>query len=155
MSARRPSANRPLAIAAWLSFATLLVHVGFGTPQILDPVLQSDAPAVARETMRACWHLITLTLLAMTGSFAYGWGRRKPALILTWTLLAAGFGTVFVVVAVRSGLGFEAVPQSIAFFAIAISSAAGLHQSLYLPAEPLLPAPSAWARQRANEARVS
>ncbi len=129
--------NRALAAAAVMSFATLGVHIGMGTPEILEPVLQSNAPAVAREVTRACWHLISLSLLAMGASYAYGIGRRTPALILTWNLLAAAFGIVFVVVAISSGLGFDEVPQSIAFFAIAGTGFAGLYRSLYVRAEPI------------------
>ncbi len=129
--------NRALAAAATLSFATLGIHIGMGTPEILEPVLQSNAPVVAREVTRACWHLVSLSLLAMGASYAYGIGRRTPALILTWNLLAAAFGIVFVVVAIASGLGFDEVPQSIAFFAISGTGFAGLYRSLYLRVEPV------------------
>lgn len=136
---RRPrrKRNHSLVAATALSFSTLGIHIGLGTPEILEPVLRSNAPAVAREVTRACWHLVSLSLLAMGASYAYGIGRRTPALILTWNLLAAAFGIVFVVVAIASGLGFDEVPQSIAFFAISGTGFAGLYRSLYLRAEPV------------------
>lgn len=133
----RRTRNRALMAAAALSFTTLGVHIGLGTPEVLEPVLQSNAPAVAREVTRACWHLISLSLLAMAASYVYGVGRRTPALILTWNLLAVAFGIVFVVVAIASDLGFARVPQSFAFFAIAGTGFAGLHRSLYLAAPPV------------------
>jgi len=136
---KRPAMNRPLAAAAGLSFATLVVHVSLGTGEVLQPVLASDAPVVAREVVRACWHLITLTLFAMTAAYCYGLRRRTTALILTWSLLAAAFGIVFAIVAIQSGLGFGAVPQSIAFFAITVTGFAGLRRSLYLHDEPAMP----------------
>lgn len=144
---RRPKVNRGIATAAGLSFTTLVIHIGMGTGEILEPVLASNTPPVAREVTRACWHLVTLTLVAMTGSYAYGIRRRTPALMLTWNLLAAAFGIVFVMVAVGSGLGFAEVPQSIAFFAISAAGFVGLNHSLYLRVEQISPR---WSRPAAT-----
>ncbi len=63
--------NPGFALAAVFSLFTWAVHTFLGGREIARPLLQSTMRPIPKLTNYYCWHLVTLTLLAMTGGFAY------------------------------------------------------------------------------------
>jgi len=63
--------NPGFTVAAILSLFTWAIHTFLGGRVIARPLLQSAMKPIPKLTNYYCWHLVTLTLLAMTGGFAY------------------------------------------------------------------------------------
>lgn len=63
--------NPGFALAALFSLATWAIHTFVGGPFAAKPLLACDMKTVPKLTNYYCWHLVTLTLLAMSGGFAY------------------------------------------------------------------------------------
>jgi len=110
--------NPGFAAAALLSLATWGIHTFVGGPFAAKPLLASDMKTAPKLTNYYCWHLVTLTLLAMSGGFAHAattegahdlgafltilaiafclwsvalfvWKRRHPIELPQWILFAA------------------------------------------------------------------
>ncbi|MEM7546806.1 MAG: hypothetical protein AAF367_14840 [Pseudomonadota bacterium] len=85
--------NLPFLLAAALSFITFLIHLFAGGPEVARPLLQSsDLAPVPKLTAYYCWHLVSITLAAMSVGFlipAVSGTDRNMAIM--WTAIAAGF----------------------------------------------------------------
>ena len=69
--------NAYLVAASAASFITFAIHTWVGGPAIAGPLLASrDMHDVPKFTNYYCWHLVTITLLVMSG--AYAWGAIQP-----------------------------------------------------------------------------
>lgn len=95
--------NRLLLSSGLLAAFTAVLHTLAGTPEIQEPLLRSTIPQSISLLLYACWHLVTVTLIA--SALALIWSARAmntakvgalPCFISVLWLL---FGLVFVVVA--------------------------------------------------------
>lgn len=105
--------NAPLLLAALLSGLTTCLHVFAGGPEAARPLLRAtDIPDQAKYTNYHCWHLATITLLAMTAGFlgpALGVGDAAGALL--WAATAGAFALWCVGLAVWRRLPARSLPQ--------------------------------------------
>ncbi|MEM6995622.1 MAG: hypothetical protein AAF721_34240 [Myxococcota bacterium] len=105
-----------------------LVHVFGGGRDVLRPMLRADFDPVARATMHACWHAITVYLFA-TGAILLWRGLAPPAGFdpLAATIFAsyAAVAAVFVLIVARTRVpaAWRRLPQWIPF---SIMGVAGL-----------------------------
>lgn len=117
-----------LAAAAAASFATFAIHTWIGGPAIAKPLLKSnDMHDVAKYTNYYCWHLVTLTLFVMGGSFA--WAAVYPdGIELAWVslLLSTSFLGWNLFLIVWKKQKFMEMPQWILFLAISAFGTAGV-----------------------------
>jgi len=119
--------NAPLAAASALSFATAAIHVFIGGPDAARPLLQSEMRTVPKLTNYYCWHLVTITLLAMGAGFALAALYPGEALMATmWTVLAAAFALWSVALFVMRRVSPLALPQWALFTPIAALGVWGL-----------------------------
>lgn len=82
-----------LLSAALAAFVTAAIHTFIGGPEIARPLLESgDVPTVPKYTHYACWHIVTLTLLAIGRAFL--WVGYMPAL-MSWAGLRLLLHAVF------------------------------------------------------------
>ncbi len=108
------------AIWIWLAFGTsaitFLLHTFVGGPDVAKPLLESDMATVPKYTNYYCWHLVTLTLFAMAGSFlvAAVWPSAWELSLLA-TALAAGFAIWSVLLNIIAKTSFLKLPQWILF----------------------------------------
>lgn len=117
-----------LTAASVAAFATFAIHTWIGGPAIAGPLLKSnDMHDVAKFTNYYCWHLVTITLFAMGGGFA--WAAKYPEGIeLAWMsfLLSVAFLIWNVgLIAWKKQKPME-MPQWILFLAISTLGALGL-----------------------------
>ncbi|MGI0119619.1 hypothetical protein [Zooshikella sp. RANM57] len=95
--------NRTLLITAILAAFTAAVHIFVGTPEIQEPLLQSNLPKNISLLLYSCWHLVSITLVVSAAAFyisARGklTGSSLPMVKLTSCMWLC-FGLVFIVVA--------------------------------------------------------
>lgn len=117
-----------LLSAALAAFVTAAIHTFIGGSEIARPLLESgDVPAVPKYTHYACWHIVTLTLVAI--GFAFLWAGYTPgaeelgwfALALTCSFLLWGVSLI-----IWKKQSFRAMPQWVLFLAIIIPATIGL-----------------------------
>lgn len=117
-----------LAAAAAASFATFAIHTWVGGPAIARPLLNAtDMHDVAKYTNYYCWHLVTLTLFVMGGSFA--WAAVNPdGIELAWVslLLSTSFLGWNLLLIVWKQQKFMQMPQWILFLVISVFGAVGV-----------------------------
>lgn len=88
-------------IASALAALTSAVHIVVGGSDALAPTLAADLPAAASGAMHACWHIVSVLLLA---SILVFWRGGQVALVFAtlWIL----FAVVFIYVGLyQDGLG--------------------------------------------------
>ncbi|SPF81094.1 hypothetical protein [Pseudoprimorskyibacter insulae] len=95
-------------ISGGLAAFTALVHIAVGTMDVMLPTLRSDLPPDVVGTLHACWHFVSVFLLASAFVF---WRGGEAAKAFGWLWLA--FAGVFVVAALwQSGVsGLMVLPQ--------------------------------------------
>lgn len=84
-----------------LGIFTTLIHVFAGQTDPVRPFLKSELEPVPKATLLACWHLVSVTLLASSMVLTYiGWNSLGALYIPTLFLglLYVLFALVFVVV---------------------------------------------------------
>lgn len=107
---------------------TTLIHVFAGGPSVARPLLAAaDIDEVAKMTNYYCWHVVTITLAAMTGAFAYAaLTPGETALAALWTIVAAAFAAWSVALFVWKRQKAFDLPQWTLFALIAGLGAMGL-----------------------------
>jgi len=121
-------ANLPFLLAAIVSFLVALIHVFIGGPEVARPLLRTtELGTVPRLTAYYCWHLVSITLIAMAVGFAI------PALTgqdwmsgLLWTIIAAGFALWSLVLALLKSQPLFRFPQWALFLPVAALGGWGL-----------------------------
>ncbi|MEL7463185.1 MAG: hypothetical protein AAFN79_03920 [Pseudomonadota bacterium] len=112
--------NGPLAGAAALSAVTAAIHAFVGGPEIARPLLQAEMARVPKLTTYYCWHIVTITLIAMTLGFAVAAAHPDAATgAITWTLIAAAFALWSVALFIWKRMPPFALPQWALFTPIA------------------------------------
>lgn len=91
--------NMWLIAAATLSLATAGLHVIGGTPEIMDPLNSSNAPALSKGIAEVMWNQITLLLLIGTWVFWRAASRSNIAGDLLQTIIALYLGITFLFIA--------------------------------------------------------
>lgn len=107
---------------------TTLIHIFAGGPSVARPLLAAaDIDEVAKMTNYYCWHLVTITLAAMTVAFAYAaLTPGEVALATMWTIIAAAFAAWSVALVVWKRQKALDLPQWTLFVVIAGLGAMGL-----------------------------
>ena len=119
--------NWPFALAAAASLFTAAVHVFLGGPGVAKPLLEAEMPSVAKFTNYYCWHIVSITLIAMAVGFAVAATQDGAALTgLSWTLIAAAFAIWSLALAVWKRMSLFALPQWLLFAPIAALGVWGL-----------------------------
>lgn len=112
--------------AAALSLAIALLHVFGGGPSIARPLLGSELEPEPKYVSYYCWHLVSLTLVAMAVAFALAatfgdqWAIGGMA-----SVLAASFALWGLVLGVTSGQGYRVIPQGWLFVPVAVLGGLG------------------------------
>ncbi len=116
-----------LAAGGAAGFTTLL-HVFAGGPAVARPLLSaSDIDEVAKMTNYYCWHLVSITLVAMTIAFTFAaLTPGEGALAVMWTAIAAAFALWSLVLVVWKRQKALDLPQWTLFAVIAGLGAVGL-----------------------------
>jgi len=110
--------------AAVLCGATFLLHLIPGSKENVPPLLASDMKPQPKFTNYYCWHLVTITIFAMTVFFALA--AHYPAaweLGLAATLIAGAFTLLSFAVIAKSGLKPWLLPQWLFFAPICVAGA--------------------------------
>ncbi len=117
-----------LLAAGAASGATLLIHIFAGGPTVARPLLSSsDIDEVAKLTNYYCWHLVSITLAAMTVGFTYAAVTSgETALATMWTAIAAAFAFWSVALVIWKRQRALDLPQWTLFAVIAGLGAMGL-----------------------------
>ena len=107
---------------------TMLIHIFAGGPSVARPLLAAtDIDETAKLTNYYCWHLVTITLCAMTVAFCYAaLIPREVALAVMWTAIAAAFALWSLMLIIWKRQKAFDLPQWTLFAAIAGLGAAGL-----------------------------
>jgi len=93
------SNNMWLIAAATLSLTTTGLHVIGGTPEIMAPLNNSDAPALSKGIAEVMWNQITLLLLIGTWVFWRAASRPNIAADLLQTIIVLYVGITFLFIA--------------------------------------------------------
>ena len=121
-------ANLWLFAAGAVASVTTLIHVFAGGPTVAAPLLAArDIAETPKLTNYYCWHIVTITLCAM--SFAFLYAALTPdetALAAMWTAIAAAFALWSVALIVWKRQKALDLPQWTLFAVIASLGAAGL-----------------------------
>jgi len=107
---------------------TTLIHIFAGGPSVARPLLAAaDIDQVAKLTNYYCWHLVSITLAAMTVAFTYAaMAPGEIALATMWTIIAASFAAWSVALVVWKQQKAFDLPQWTLFVVIAGLGAMGL-----------------------------
>ena len=113
--------NYWLRAAGAAAGATLLIHVFAGGPTVAAPLLAArDIPETPKLTNYYCWHIVTITLIAMSVGFAIpAFAPGETTSALTWTLIAAVFALWSIALFLWKKMPPLALPQWILFTPIA------------------------------------
>ena len=105
-----------------------LLHIFGGGPQIAKPLLAStELPDVSKYVNYYCWHIVTMTLTAMTIGFM--WAAIDPAqtgLAWTWTVLAVLFGLWSILLVRWKRQNIWEMPQWTLFGVISVLAVVGM-----------------------------
>ena len=119
--------NAPLAAAAALSAFTAAVHAFLGGRDVAKPLLEAEMARTPKLTSYYCWHVVTITLIAMSLGFAIAAADPGAAIsAVTWTLIAAAFAIWSVALFIWKRMHPFALPQWALFAPIAGLGAWGL-----------------------------
>lgn len=110
-----------LWIAAALSAPWCLVHLFIGGRQVAGPFRRSDLPPLVRAAAWLCWHLTSVTIMAMSACFAGAAMTGLPGHALAGTLLAAPFSAVGFLTPPIMGVSFLQAPQGFLILPIAVT----------------------------------
>lgn len=113
--------STPFLAASALSGLWAGIHLFVGGSQVAAPLRASrDLPDLARDTAYLCWHLVSVTLLAMAGLFlAAGLGAGgATGLAMAGVALAAGFAALGLILPLMIGAGYVQLPQGWLFLPV-------------------------------------
>ena len=117
--------NAGFAAASVLALVTFAVHTFVGGIYVVRPLLAVERLSRASRWLNYyCWHMTTLTLIAMAAMFAYA--AREPAgrgFGVLFTVMAAAFSVLCIAVAMKGGVRPWRFPPTSLFAAV---TAAGL-----------------------------
>lgn len=110
MNTRKP-ANRWLVAAAILMFATALIHIFAGGPDIYAPLRSASLPGEVKSTLSVVWHMVTVFLFLAAGALA--WLSKNYDLPLAGLigLSQAAFAVLFVSYSLVDTGSLMALPQ--------------------------------------------
>lgn len=112
-----------LWIAATLNAATLVTHIFVGGRYIARPLLKSEMHSVAKFTNYFCWHMVTITLLGTSASFALAAQYNSAwELGVLATALSIGFCLLNLLIVVVKKQRFLFMPQWSFFLLISIAA---------------------------------
>jgi hypothetical protein len=98
--------SRTILIAGIIALLTAMVHIFMGTPLVHRPLLSSALALDLRLLLYACWHLVSVMLLASAAFLLRACTARRICqsrdLIMLVGVSWIGFGVVFVAI----GLSF-------------------------------------------------
>ncbi len=127
--------HRLLLAAGLLALFTALVHLLVGTPEIQAPLLSSTVPAPVALLLLACWHLVSVTLLASGAALLWSARPRQAAsaralasfIAVLWLL----FGLVFLAVALvfMGPQGCLVLPQWVLLIPVGLLAWAGARRT--------------------------
>ena len=120
--------NVYLLIAALCAGGVALLHVFVGGPEAARPLLAAkDLGRTAKLTNYYCWHLVSLTLAAMTGCYVVAAFRPETIeLAVLATLLAVAFAIWSVGLALGKQHSLLKLPQWMLFATVAVFGVLGL-----------------------------
>ncbi|MGB0926881.1 MAG: hypothetical protein ACPGVA_06715 [Pikeienuella sp.] len=119
--------NLWLLAAAALSFATLIIHVFVGGPEIAAPVDATDALSpVVRATNFYCWHIVTITIAGMTAAYGLSAQGLLPGAAMLATAYALGFTGWSVALIIMRRLPWLEMGQWVLFGPITVLGVIGL-----------------------------
>ena len=120
--------NAGFAAASATALVTWAVHTFVGGVYVARPLLAArDLTAAWRWLNYYCWHMATITLLVMTGGFA--WAAVSEAareLALVFTAMAAAFSVLSAWAAIRGRIAPYRFPSTTLFAVMAVAGLAGL-----------------------------
>lgn len=120
--------NMFLLSAAAMCAVTTFIHCYFGGKTIAVPLLRArDIEDVPRYTNYYCWHIVSVTLAAM--SAAYLWAAISPAAVeaaIIAQMLAVSFMVWGIGLVIWKKQSFRQMPQWVLFAAISVVGGAGL-----------------------------
>ena len=107
---------------------TTLIHIFAGGPTVAAPLLAAkDIAETPKLTNYYCWHIVSITLAAMSFAFVYAaFAPGEVALAAMWTLIAAAFALWSVALVVWKRQKPLDLPQWTLFAVIAGFGAAGV-----------------------------
>lgn len=114
--------------AAALALVTFAVHTFVGGVFVARPLLaDTSLPKASKWLNYYCWHITTVTILAIAGAFAYSASRPdRPELAMFATLLTASVAGLSVTVAFKGGINPIRFPSTSLFTATAACGAVGV-----------------------------
>jgi hypothetical protein len=114
--------------AAALTLVTFAVHTFVGGVFVARPLLaDTSLPKASKWLNYYCWHIATVTILAMAAAFVYSAARPdRLELAISATLLAAIFAPLSVAVARKGGIHPLRFPSTSLFTGIALLGAGAL-----------------------------
>ncbi len=113
-----------LWIASILCGLTTLAHVLWRGPLVARPLVNSSIDPMVKYNSYYGWHVITITMAALTVAF---WrGATNPELGWFATAIAAGYAVWGLVLPPLVGQSYAKIPQGWLFLLVAILGAAGL-----------------------------
>jgi len=121
--------NLYFAIAAALSAFITLIHIFVGGPQLVVPLRKAtELHPIVRETHYYCWHLVSISLGALSGLFL--WSALSPSvheLAIVGTLISASFCLWGLVLVPSVRQSFRDMPQAFLFLPVAVLGGLGLY----------------------------
>lgn len=120
--------NAGFAAASLLALVTFSVHTFIGEIYVVRPLLAVEGlPRASRWLNFYCWHMTTLTLIAMAAMFGYSalepTGRGFAVL---FTVMASAFSLLCIGVAIKGGVRPWRFPATSLFASIAAAGLWGL-----------------------------
>lgn len=114
--------------AAGLALLTFAVHTFVGGVYVARPLLADQTlPKASKWLNYYCWHIATVTILAIAGAFAYAaLQQNDKSLAVFATCLCAALAPLSVAVALRGGINPLRFPSTSLFAATALTGAAAL-----------------------------
>ena len=120
--------NLAFLCAAVFGLATFITHVFVGGVHVVRPLLSAkDLTPASRWLNYYCWHITSLVILVIAGSFLYASGAPdgRP-LALLFTGLTAVLSALSAAVALRAAISPFRFPSTSLFALIAVSGVVGL-----------------------------
>lgn len=120
--------NAGFAAASLLAVITFAVHTFVGGIYVVRPLLAVEGLTRASRWLNYyCWHMTTLTLIVMATMFGFaGFDPSARGFGALFTVMAAAFSVLCVVVAIKGGVRPWRFPATSLFAAIAAAGLWGL-----------------------------
>ncbi|MFN9355260.1 MAG: hypothetical protein ACK55V_04190 [Alphaproteobacteria bacterium] len=113
--------------AASLSLVTFGVHTFIGGVFVARPLLaDTGLPRASKWLNYYCWHLVTLTILALGLALAWSAHSGRTDLAVFAVLLSAAFSCLSIAVAIAGGIHPLRFPSTTLFALITLTGSAGL-----------------------------